>query len=635
MQKLLYLFIIILLPISAIADVSGTYDDGAILTLRERVSSISNNSFTGIGTSAKPCQLFVPEDYEFDVNPSKTDFQWKGGWFFVKNVEDDTALQDYAVLSPDNTTLTFRHDNKKSEMTGTVFGIYNGQDSPEWYDNRSTITKVVFDSSFSDARPTSTLKWFSGMTNLASIEGLQYLNTSEVLYMSYMFYSCKKIETLNLSGFDTQKVQLMGYMFQGCSSLKDVNLSSFNTAANTSFYRMFMGCTSLEELNISSFTFTKNVESRYFLNNCTGLKNLTISTTMGNLNDKACNGVGTEEAPCLITAPEGFDFGVETKGNFLWKGGWFTLGCFLTVESMSIQAGSTANLPVCLTIDRENKYNGFQFDISLPEGITFAKNGDKYAYSLADRYSNDMQVIFNELKGNQWRVMVYSLNNALLTGLDGEAIILSIVVDKSISDTENSGIISNIRLSSINGKSIPVPNTTFNINVTKYQPLYCETEPLRPNKSSNMSIYLSIDYEEMYNGYQFDITLPEGVTLAKEGTSYAYTLADRYTDDMQVHFNELGDNQWRAMVYSLTNAKLTGLEGKIITLSITSDENISDDNLYGTIANFRLSRIDGKSIPLTDVTFNFQVDSSSSFSIGDANHDGEVDASDVFEHNCE
>ena len=604
-------------------------------------------------------------------------------------------------------------------------------------DTAVVVTKVVFDPSFADVRPTSTYKWFYGMSNLTSIEGMEYLNTSEVTSMQSMFYNCSSLASLDLSHFDTSKVTTMRSMFNKCSSLSSLDLSHFDTSNVTTMYYMFLKCSSLASLDVSTFNTSKvtsmedmfygceqltsldlsgfntsNVTTMYSMFNkcsnlvsldlshfdtskvttmggmfndcrklasldvssfntanvtsmeymfircssltsldvsnfdtskatnttsmfssCSGLENLTISITMGNLNDKACNGVGTEAAPCLITAPENFDFGVEANGCFLWKGGWFTLGytnpCFLMVEKVSVQAGRTAELPIGLTIDNDELYNGFQFDITLPEGITLVKNGEKYIYSLADRYSNDMQVSFIELGANQWRVMVYSLNNSMLTGMDGEVITLSVAADKSISETEYSGAIDNFRLSNIYGESLLIPGLTFDIQVAQYQPLYCEAEPLRPSMTSNLSINLSIDSGDLYNGYQFDITLPEGVTLAKDGTSYVYALANRYTDNMQVSFNELGESQWRVMVYSLTNAMLTGLDGEIITLSIVADENISDDNLSGFIANFRLSRVDGRSILYPDVAFTFEVADNNSCLIGDVNNDGDINISDV------
>lgn len=47
---------------------------------------------------------------------------------------------------------------------------------------------------------------------------------------------------------------------------------------------------------------------------------------MTNLDESACEGVGTEEVPCVHIAPEGFDYGVDTSGDyFQWKSGYFML----------------------------------------------------------------------------------------------------------------------------------------------------------------------------------------------------------------------------------------------------------------------------------------------------------------------
>lgn len=61
--------------------------------------------------------------------------------------------------------------------------------------------------------------------------------------------------------------------------------------------------------------------------NCSGLTSLNIPTSIANISSSSCSGVGTTESPCLINQPEGFDFGVDTSGDyFVWKGGYFTLG---------------------------------------------------------------------------------------------------------------------------------------------------------------------------------------------------------------------------------------------------------------------------------------------------------------------
>jgi surface protein len=108
------------------------------------------------------------------------------------------------------------------------------------------VTKVVFDPSFADARPTTTCDWFYGMTNLQSITGMSYLNTSEVTNMNWMFMRCAKLTNLDVSYFNTSKVTSVTRMFYGCSNLRTIYVGNGWSTANVTFSaNMFDGCTSL------------------------------------------------------------------------------------------------------------------------------------------------------------------------------------------------------------------------------------------------------------------------------------------------------------------------------------------------------------------------------------------------------
>ena len=105
----------------------------------------------------------------------------------------------------------------------------------------SSITKVVFDESFKDVKPTTCANWFSQMENLTEISGMnENLNTEDVTDMSYMFYSCNSLSSLDLSGFYTSKVTKMYRMLSGCENLKYVFVGDgWNTSSVTSSDYMF------------------------------------------------------------------------------------------------------------------------------------------------------------------------------------------------------------------------------------------------------------------------------------------------------------------------------------------------------------------------------------------------------------
>ena len=170
------------------------------------------------------------------------------------------AAEAYACYTSSNTTLTFYYDNLRSTRSGTTYDMNVGSQSPDWYfDNSySSVTKVVFNSSFADARPVSTCRWFVGMTNLQSITGMEYLNTSLVLNMSAMFQQCEVLGSVDVSHFNTARVTDMSHMFYSCKKLTSIDVSSFNTANVTNMYRMFGYCSQVTSLNLSSFN-TANV----------------------------------------------------------------------------------------------------------------------------------------------------------------------------------------------------------------------------------------------------------------------------------------------------------------------------------------------------------------------------------------
>ena len=195
-------------------------------------------------------------------------------------------VEAYAVLSSTGETLTFYYDNKKKthQDTGTVYPLNTGFSFPGWYkshggeDNPNKITKVVFDISFKDARPTSTFFWFFEQEQLTKITGIAYLNTSKVTNMCSMFNGCKKLTSLTLSKFKTSKVTDMSYMFYDCRSLINLNVSKFNTSKVKNMVSMFTYCSSLTSLDVSNFDTSNVTDMSSMFESCESLMSLDVSS---------------------------------------------------------------------------------------------------------------------------------------------------------------------------------------------------------------------------------------------------------------------------------------------------------------------------------------------------------------------
>ena len=170
----------------------------------------------------------------------------------------------YACYTPENTTLTFYYDNQMWNRPGTSYYLNTATSSPGWsYSDAASVTQVVFDPSFAAARPTSTRSWFTYMENLQTIKGITNLNTQDVTNMSYMFSSCKKLTSLDLSHFNTSNVTQMHGMFNECSSLTSLNLNGWNTSKVEFMDWMFCRCSSLTALDLSSFNTSKVLTMDY------------------------------------------------------------------------------------------------------------------------------------------------------------------------------------------------------------------------------------------------------------------------------------------------------------------------------------------------------------------------------------
>ncbi len=204
-------------------------------------------------------------------------------------------------------TLTFHYDENKETTTATAkYDLNSGSDWPEWVNDKKpkkTVTKVVFDSCFAAACPTTTACWFYTFTKLDSIKGIENLNTASVTNMKSMFYRCTSLTELDLSHFDTDSVTTMENMFFGltlteldlssfntsnvttmknmfyyCENLTSLNVTSFNTANTTDMYGMFKGCKSLVELDLTSFDVSKaGKHMGHAFYKCTKLRNIMVS----------------------------------------------------------------------------------------------------------------------------------------------------------------------------------------------------------------------------------------------------------------------------------------------------------------------------------------------------------------------
>ncbi len=200
-----------------------------------------------------------------------------------------SALQNeekepYAVLSEDNTVLTFYYDDQKAARNGMGVGPFRmswgnnkWKTGSGWDAQRESITSVVFDASFAGCTTlTNTDYWFYYLENLSSITGISNLKTDNVTSMADMFCHCSSLTSLDLTGFKTVNVTNMFGMFCECSSLTSLVLTGFKTDNVTSMGEMFRGCSGLTSLDVTGFNTQNVTEMDAMFMDCFGLTSLDV-----------------------------------------------------------------------------------------------------------------------------------------------------------------------------------------------------------------------------------------------------------------------------------------------------------------------------------------------------------------------
>lgn len=217
-------------------------------------------------------------------------------------------------------TLSF-HRGATKPVGVNILALGTGT-SPDWGTYAAEIKKVVFKAGFRDETHWTCSKWFSGCTNLTSIEGIENLNTSNVKYMNEMFGQCSNLETLDLSHFNTENVVNMSSMFNGCTKLHKLNISSFNTENVTNMYGMFYGCSSLETLDLSHFNtrYVRKDGMNYMFNGCSSLSSLDVSNFITDKNSMQLDGLFQGCSSLQTLDLSSFDTRGAGSVNYLFDG---------------------------------------------------------------------------------------------------------------------------------------------------------------------------------------------------------------------------------------------------------------------------------------------------------------------------
>ena len=187
----------------------------------------------------------------FDVNIDDKTYARPDGGPDAPGYFTETKTEVYTEFDAATGTLTYYYDGLRHTRSG-VTEVYDPVNHPwatrfESYHN--DVTNAVIDPSMANANLTSLNCLFSGssnsLINLATIKGLEHLNTANVTDMSGMFFCCFALKKVDISTFNTDKLTKTDEMFHWCNQLTTIYCNDDWSAKLTSSDNMFSECTLL------------------------------------------------------------------------------------------------------------------------------------------------------------------------------------------------------------------------------------------------------------------------------------------------------------------------------------------------------------------------------------------------------
>ena len=181
---------------------------------------------------------------------------------------NDGNVMAYAVLNEDGNTYTIY-------LQGPGKIIAN-EDSSYLFCDFNKLESII-DLEYLDTSKVTNMSWmFALCFNLKTLNVTE-LDTSKTTSMLYMFNNCQSLINLDLSNFDTSKVTTMGGMFNDCNNLITVDINSFNTSKVTNMTSMFSNCYNLATIDLSNFNTNKVTNMNFMFINCYMLETLDLS----------------------------------------------------------------------------------------------------------------------------------------------------------------------------------------------------------------------------------------------------------------------------------------------------------------------------------------------------------------------
>lgn len=255
------------------------------------------------------------------------------------------------------------------------------------------------------------------------------------------------------------------------------------------------------------------------------------------------------------------------------------------IQETKLDAGAKQTLSVSLA--NTDDITGFQFDIKLPNGLsvnTTLNDDDETVpdISLTERKKSKHQLSCAEQADGSYRIVVLSMSNQTFRDNDGAIANISVTAASTLTSGSYPVELKNIHIvpmiDGVQGDRIDQPDYTGYVVVNNQGEsgdvnvaLKLGANTFKAGSSQTLSI--AMDNNIDVTAFQFDIMLPNGVTVNNyvnddDETVPNIQLTSRKASSHSISCNKREDGRYTIVVLSMKNQAIKGTEGDVVTIDI-------------------------------------------------------------------
>ena len=260
-------------------------------------------------------------------------------------------------------------------------------------------------------------------------------------------------------------------------------------------------------------------------------------------------------------------------------------GNFL-VDKVTLKPGDTKDLKISLASTISDVY-GVQFDVTIPDGLSLESINDKI-YRLSDNQPNDVTCNVSSIAGNTYRFVLYSSSLQKLKGGELMSLILKASTVTPLGNYDIS--FKEIAMSDLDGKVTKEDDINATASVASFAPSSQNIEMADVAIKSGGMASLKIKLLESISGcggIQFDLSLPEGISIEKDNNDKEYVIASNQANDITCFKTDTGNGVYRFVLYS--NSLKEFISGELMDINLKAVKDKTSGNYPLSISNVILS----------------------------------------------